>query len=287
MKQIKKQAKIGMLILVFLIALATPTFAEYPSCCCYSNTVSVVRSDSDYGYCIENGGSIISGAAQTYQQCVDTCGLNACSNCKAEQCSAYDNCNANPSGGLCASGETCCSGACTMKQGPGQGCENPNLAIKPTNLGRGNDQGYKRVSLSWDNNYVCPASSYDILRCLGASCTPAVSISTTSQKSFVDSGVEWGNTYRYIIKGNYPSQGQKSSEILTVYTGDSTCDGHTNDAAFCVGNERATCSLSNTLTKTTCPSNQICVGGACISSSNCNEDSGNPFGEYYNIFNCE
>jgi hypothetical protein len=292
MKKTKKQIMNGIIFLV-AIALFSISASAYiispPVCCCSSSEVFVVDESDAYDRCVNSYGqsAIVSGAAGSYSQCLQTCNSNVCTTCRAGTCSDWQDCRDNPDTGICNTGESCCLGACTMKQGPGQGCESPTLAIRPNNLARGNNQGYKQVSLSWGNNYDCPAISYDVLRCLGEVCTPTALVTTTSQNSYNDAAVEWGSTYRYMIKGNYPYQGQKSSDILTVYVGDSECQGHTTSAGFCLGNDQASCNIYNSLTRTKCPQDKMCVGGQCISSSDCNSNLGNPFGEYYTAENCE
>jgi len=288
MKIKNKITIIGMFLLViFFLNILFTAAVDYPACCCIEEEIYVVSSDNAYITCARAGGDIVEGLASSYQECVETCGEIVCDNCRSGSCSDYNNCEANQGGGLCSTDQSCCTGACTLPEEPGQGCENPSLNIKPTNIVRGNDQGLKQISLSWENNPTCPVTGYEILRCGGNDCTPTTSIGLTTETSFRDINVNWNTIYKYIIKANYVYQGQKDSNPFTIYSGNSECEGHTTGARFCVDNKHYYCSISNRLSnELSCSSSQICAGGRCIMPSECSEN-GNPFGLYSTTESCE
>jgi len=92
------------------------TSSSYPSCCCLTSTASIVYDSSGYIECYRQNGIIKQGPASSINDCAATCGLNICTSCKSGSCSDYSDCNSNPSGGICSSGQTCCSGSCALPQ---------------------------------------------------------------------------------------------------------------------------------------------------------------------------
>ena len=293
--KLNKKIGIGTIALILLIlSLGLVMAVTYPTCCCNQGTgVYVINDRGQYRQCAAAGGPIIDGLANTLEDCQNTCGTTeqVCQNCLANPCDSafYDDCNYNNNGGLCAEGQYCCSGSCTLSSDPGQGCGDPNLDIKPTSPSRVNqDKGYQQISLSWGDTFSCNAISYDILRCDASGCNPTTSIATTAQQTFVDTNVNWGATYTYKIKATYSTQGDKEGDTASFYSGDSTCEGLYVDANFCQNNSAYTCSDFNVLNIfESCSSAQICAAGNCISPSDCNPEEGNPFGSYNNVNTCE
>ncbi len=283
-----KRLKITIIGLTSLIILLFSVFfvggtTNYPACCCLERTVYIVSTSYIEYSCMWSGGTVVEGAAGSDQECATTCGLAICSTCRSGSCSDYESCSSNPGGGACPSNQACCVGSCSLAVGD-QGCGDPDLNIKPTNIMRGDDRGYRQITLTWDDNYNCPSTSYEILRCSGIDCTEFSRVGETTQKSYTDITVSWETTYRYVIKGNYQYQGPKDSGIVTIYSGDSECEGLTTPTTFCVGNEPYSCSIYNTLnSETACQENYVCVRGMCIEETDCNEELGNPFGMYYLI----
>ena len=252
--KLNKKIGIGTIALILLIlSLGLVMAVTYPTCCCNQGTgVYVINDRGQYRQCAAAGGPIIDGLANTLEDCQNTCGTTeqVCQNCLANPCDSafYDDCNYNNNGGLCAEGQYCCSGSCTLSSDPGQGCGDPNLDIKPTSPSRVNqDKGYQQISLSWGDTFSCNAISYDILRCDASGCNPTTSIATTAQQTFVDTNVNWGATYTYKIKATYSTQGDKEGDTASFYSGDSTCEGLYVDANFCQNNSAYTCSDFNVL----------------------------------------
>ena len=277
-----KVTMIGMISLIILILSAFLTLGtNYPACCCLDRTVYIVSNPDIEGICGWGGGTVVEGAASTDEECAITCGLFICSTCRSGSCSDYESCSPNPEGGVCPSNQACCVGSCSLVAG-GEGCSGPDLNIKPISIMRGDDRGYRQITLTWDDNYNCPSTSYQILRCSGIDCSEFSIIGETGQKTYIDASVSWETTYKYIIRGNYQYQGPKDSGAQTIYSGDSECEGLTTPTTFCVGNEPYSCSIYNTLnSETACQENYVCVRGMCIEETDCNEELGNPFGMYY------
>jgi hypothetical protein len=283
--KIKTTLIVMIYLIIFLLSLFFITATTFPACCCFSNQVSVIYDAIDEYDCQFEGGRVEEGDATN---CAKVCEVETCDNCQTGSCSDYDSCSSNSDGGICPSGQECCSGSCSLPTDPGQGCQDPNLDIKPISLTRGNDRGYRQITLTWNDNYDCDVVDYQILRCDANGCNPTTVISSTTQKSFVDTNINWGTIYRYIIKGTYVSQGQKNSDVREIYSGDSPCEGHYTSARFCVGNSNSFCSISNLLSGTqNCNSGEICAGGNCIALSDCDQPSGNPFGLYHSVGSCE
>jgi len=288
-----KNNKLMIRLMILLIMISLASFfvtAAYPSCCCLTSSVSIVYDSSDYINCYRQGGQVNEGAASSQQDCLSTCGSNICVLCKSGSCSDYDTCTDNSAGGLCSTGSSCCSGTCTLRQGPGQGCELFTLAIRPDSATRGTDLGFQRITLSWNDNINCPVNSYDIFRCSGSTCTSYTSIYSTTQKSYIDTSIQFGTYYRYIIQANYPAQGPKNSSVATFYSGDAECLNR-NEAKFCYNNQPYHCDAFNKLVaETACPSGQFCTGGRCTARTDCTTSGtevGFTFGLGYDITNCE
>ncbi|TKJ17388.1 hypothetical protein CEE44_02535 [Candidatus Woesearchaeota archaeon B3_Woes] len=281
-----KKLKITIIIgLIFLTTLLFSVFfvkgASYPSCCCLPKTAYQIPNGEIAQLCAWSSGTIVEGAAGSDEECATTCGLSLCNTCRPGSCSDYEACSSNPEGGACSSSQQCCVGSCSLAAG-GEGCSDPDLNIKPTNIIRGEDRGFRQITLTWEDNYNCPAVNYAIMRCSGSDCTEFSIIGETTQKTYTDISISWETTYRYVIQGNYQYQSSKDSGAVNIYSGDSECEGLTTPSTFCVGNEPYSCSIHNSLnSETACQENYICVSGTCIEETDCNEDLGNPFGMYY------
>jgi hypothetical protein len=285
--KLKQKITIWMIALITLMIIPFTLSVDYPACCCSEAEVYVVWDNSDYIRCSRASGDLVEGTAASYSECLDSCNIPACTNCKEGSCSDYDNCDFNLESGLCSSGYACCTGTCTLSSGSGQGCEDSNLNIKPTEIKRGSDLGQKQITLSWTDSQNCPSTNYEIFRCEGTDCTPEVSIGITTQQFYVDTNVNWKTNYRYFVKGYYQYQGQKESDTLTIYSGDEECESHTQNEKFCVGNSYYYCSVTNILNgEVPCSSSQVCASGTCVTPSECSEE-GNPFGFYHTISSCE
>ncbi|MCK4521628.1 MAG: hypothetical protein KAU20_03565, partial [Nanoarchaeota archaeon] len=318
MKQYKKL--INAMILVVLISIISFFVYAYtlPACCCYpGGEYGYVQNPDQVEICEVGGGTAMGDNVMDSLDCVGICGVTMCDNCKYGLCSHYENCEDNLDGGTCShlgEGYSCCSGNCTLQEGA---CNVPGLNVGIINLQRGNDRGYRQITLNWNSN-LCPAGSYEIFRCEGSSCTPTLSVGLTTTTTFADKDINWDKVYSYKVKGYYLYQGEKDAVINNVYSGNLECENQITSDRFCIhhpsyyqnepyvsyiygeginingeeysskDNKHFFCSSSNLLSgETACQGGNICVGGECIIPSECVDVTNNPLGMYYSIGLCE
>lgn len=274
--------------------------SQYPACCCISGTADIILSSYDEQYCAAQGGSIQAGPVTSTAACSAACSVTQCTgSCiSAGACSDYGSSCAEAEGS-CSSGQVCCTSDPGMCTPPVGSCNTNSSTVKPVINPIRDDRGYKQITIKWENNINCPATSYDILRCIGQSCVLGNLVTDLpgSTKNYTDTTVVWDQYYTYAVKAKYAGiTAARSSDSKVYYSGNTQCAGRYTEARFCtdqtIPGKNAYCSEVNVLTdETACSSGERCAGGICFSGEECTPapdlDEGKPFGLFYTQESCE